>query len=266
MHLEAWNLSHTYTATAAWPLRDRNSLRLQRLQRSRNYVLQLVGDWSGTGCILIGDLMGPLCDLMQLVTDWLPTGRLSIQRITKIVIFFKMFLNIGYHDRIYIFSIFYLLLIICKWTINWNKEYTIITNEIGRSLQRLCTTKISQGNLKENEKPLYKTMFLSQWYFSSSCEFLSSYKWSFVYTKLCYVNQCKILNNWWSVSATLPPVPWWTIMNSWKWKVRPGDKGSQFLLVGYQNLPSLHEITQTGSMWYWNNYFPRGSLSSEDVC
>ena len=41
-------------------------------------------------------------------------------------------------------------------------------------------------------------------------------------------HDCKIPNNWWSVSVALTPVsplPWWTFMDSRTWEVRPSNWG-----------------------------------------
>ena len=100
--------------------------------------------------------------------------------------------------------------------------------------------------------------FLLRWnFYPATNEFLC--------TLICDVNQCKILKKWCSVHAARTPVPWWIIIDSWKWGVRLGDLGSQCLLVGFLNLPhmpetqqkrhtkSLHEIIEIGSMWYLNS-------------
>ena len=114
------------------------------------FGLRLVGDWSATYRGLVADWSatswGPLCDLIQLVTDRSGTGpRLVVDQSPisrrpsqlKTVIKKKNIDNIFKTDELNMVHILSFINYM-YWKINGCKDYTIRSVEIGRSFQPWC--------------------------------------------------------------------------------------------------------------------------------
>ena len=96
---------------------------------------RLIGDCLPTEKRLVGDLVGPLCDLMQLVADRSGTGPRLVadqspigRRLSQLKIVTK---KKSIDNMVHILF----LSIRCMRKINGCKDYTIMSVEIGRSVQ-----------------------------------------------------------------------------------------------------------------------------------